>query len=310
MVKINLFDQTLKIIGRNYADSLLRLALPGVRARLLGTLENVELSLPVRPVDFLHRIECEGQEHILHIEFQLEHEADFPRRMHSYHGALSEQFKIPVVSVALYLSPRLSELSGEYVVRLGEQVVHRFTYPVVRLWDYVDGIRSGAYRELAPLLVMLLDRPDESVLREERELILAEPDRRKRADSLALAVMIASRYFDKAFLWRFFQEEVKEMREGTFIEDWLEEMLEQGLQQGLQQGRVEGATQAHRETILQILTTRFNPPSEQVKSLSKRLETIGELNVLRELVTHALRDCTLIDFELSLKRLSESSPQE
>lgn len=97
MVKINLFDQTLKIIGRNYADSLLRLALPGVRARLLGTLENVELSLPVRPVDFLHRIECEGQEHILHIEFQLEHEADFPRRMHSYHGALSEQFKIPVV---------------------------------------------------------------------------------------------------------------------------------------------------------------------------------------------------------------------
>lgn len=310
MVKINLFDQTLKIIGRNYAASLLRLALPGVQARLLGTLENVELSLPVRPVDFLHRIECEGQECILHIEFQLEHEADFPRRMHSYHGALSEQFKIPVLSVALYLSPRLSELPAEYLVRVGGQVVHRFTYPVVRLWDYVDRIRSGEYRELAPLLITLIDRPDEAILREERELILAEPDPRKRGDSLALAVMVASRYFDKAFLWRFFQEEVRQMREGTFIEDWLEEMLEQGLQQGLQRGRLEGATQAHRETILQILTTRFNPSPEQIKALAKKLEAIGELDVLRELVTHALRDCTFTDFNLSLTRLLETAPAD
>ncbi|MCX7681765.1 MAG: hypothetical protein N2508_07355 [Anaerolineae bacterium] len=91
------------------------------------------------------------------------------------------------------------------------------------------------------------------------------------------------------------------MREGTFIEDWLEEMLEQGLQKG----RLEGATQAHRETILQILTTRFNPPPEQVKALARKLESIGELDVLRELVTHALRDCTLTDFDLRLTRLSE-----
>ena len=44
MTKINIFDRTLKIIARNYADLLLRLAFPDVPVRLVGTLENVELS--------------------------------------------------------------------------------------------------------------------------------------------------------------------------------------------------------------------------------------------------------------------------
>ncbi|MEA3338830.1 MAG: hypothetical protein U9R15_02585, partial [Chloroflexota bacterium] len=205
MTKINLFDQTLKIIARNYAESLLQLAFPDTPVRLVGALENVELSLPIRPVEFVHRIEHEGQEYILHIEFQLKHEADFPRRMHSYHGALTEQFKLPVLTLALYLKPRSSPPPNEYTVCLGERVVNRFSYPVLQLWDYVDEIRSGQYRQLAPLLVTLVQTPDEHILNEERELIMTESVDHKRADLLALAVMVASRYFDKPFLWQFFR---------------------------------------------------------------------------------------------------------
>jgi hypothetical protein len=85
---VNLFARTLKVIARNHAALFLPLALPGAPVQLLGTLETVELSLPGRPVDFIHRIGYKEQEHILHLEFQLKHEADFPRRMCSYHGAL------------------------------------------------------------------------------------------------------------------------------------------------------------------------------------------------------------------------------
>ena len=53
MTKVDIFDRTLKIIARDYADLLLRLAFPDTSVRLLGVLENVELSLPVRPVDFV-----------------------------------------------------------------------------------------------------------------------------------------------------------------------------------------------------------------------------------------------------------------
>jgi len=303
MTKINLFDQTLKIIGRYYAELLLQLAFPDIPARLIGTLENVELSLPVRPVDFVHRIEYEGQEYILHIEFQLKHETNFPRRMHSYHGALTEQFKLPVLTLALYLKPRSSPLPNEYTVSLGDRVVNRFSYPVLRLWDYVDEIRSGQYRELAPLLVTLVQTPDEHTLNEERELIMTESVEHKRADLLALAVMVAARYFDKPFLRQFFREEVEQMRESSFIEDWIQEGIEQGIEQGIKQGRMKGAVQTQHETILQILNMRFNPSWQQIESLMQQLKAIDDPTRLRKLVDHALRDVTLTDFDTRLQKL-------
>ena len=305
MTKINIFDRTLKIIARNYVDLLLRLAFPDVPVRLVGTLENVELSLPVRAVDFVHRVEYQAQEYILHLEFQLEHQDGFPRRMCGYYGALTEQFKQPVMTLALYLKPRRSPIPNEYVVTLGEQVVNRFTYPVIPLWDHVEEIRSGQYRELAPLLTMLVSEPGPDLLREERELIRQEPDERKRADLLALAVTIATRYFDKAFLWRFFGEELEQMREATFIEDWIQEGIEQGLQQGLQQGQMEGTVRTQRENILQVLRARFGLSQQREKPLADQLETIDDLDALRDLFNHALLDVTLTDFSTQLEQAAD-----
>lgn len=305
MTKINVFDRTLKIIARNYADLLLQLAFPGVPVHLVGTLENVELSLPVRPVDFVHRVEYEGQEYILHLEFQLEHESGFPRRMCDYYGALSAQFKQPVMTLALYLKPRRSPIPNEYAVTLGDQVVNRFTYPVLRLWDYVEEIRSGQYRGLAPLLAMLVREPDESLLKEERELIRGEPDGRKRANLLALAMTIASRYFDKTFLRRFFREELEQMREATFVEEWIQEGIEQGLQQGLRQGQVKGTRRTQRENILQVLRARFKLSRQETEPLAEQLETIDDLDDLKELFDHALLDVTVADFSTQLARMGD-----
>jgi len=54
MPEINIFDRTLKIIARDHSETFLKLALPGKEIRLVGTLENVELSLPEERVDFIH----------------------------------------------------------------------------------------------------------------------------------------------------------------------------------------------------------------------------------------------------------------
>jgi hypothetical protein len=67
----NLFDRTLKIIARNHADLFLRLAFPDLEIELSGTPENVELALPVQPVDFVHRALYAGDEYLMHVEFQL-----------------------------------------------------------------------------------------------------------------------------------------------------------------------------------------------------------------------------------------------
>jgi hypothetical protein len=317
LAKLDLFDQTLKIIARNYAGTFLKLAFPDIPVRLLGVTENVELSLPSRPVDFVHRVEYEGQEYILHLEFQLEHEAGFPQRMCSYYGLLTEQFKLPVLSLALYLSPRKAAIPNEYAVGLGPHVVNRFVYPVLRLWDYTEEIRAGKYRELAPLLVMLAPKPTADLLEEERNLVLAEPERQKRADLLSLAVTVAARYFDRNFLWRFFREELEMIREATFMEEWLEELVEErvqkslqegrekGLQEGRQEGLQEGLLEATRKNILRILQGRFHITAKQEKQILQAMNQIGDFAALDGLVEHAIQDITLIDFQTSLRRLVE-----
>ncbi|HDN80829.1 MAG TPA: hypothetical protein ENG33_10250 [Chloroflexi bacterium] len=250
MTRFNIFDRVLKIIARDYAELFLQLAFPGLGLRLVETLENVELALPERRVDFIHRVEWEDEEYLLHLEFQLRHRADFPRRMCHYSAMLSLQLGEPVLSLALYLEPRKRPIPNEYVVKVGDTVINSFTYPVLKLWEFRDEVWQGKYRELAPLLISLVEEPTPQVLAREKELILAEEDRRKRANLLAAAVTVASRYFEKDFLWDFFREEVEEMRHASFIEDWLEKERAQSLQQGIQQGRKEGAVQFLRKLVL------------------------------------------------------------
>lgn len=243
MTAINVFDRVLKILARNYADSFLQLLLPNVSLRLVGTLENVELAIPEERVDFVHRVQWEEQEYLLHIEFQSEHRADVPERLFVYSALLTKQMGLPVITLVLYLRPREAPLPSTYQVQVGNEVLNRFEYSVVRLWEYADEIADGRWPELSPLLVTLVQKPDERVLTRERELILQEQEPRKRADLLACAVTVGARYFDKEFLWRFFREELEMMKEASFIEDWLEEKLEEGLQQGLQQGLQRGLQQ-------------------------------------------------------------------
>ena len=157
---------------------------------------------------------------------------------------------------------------------------------MLKLWEYEAEIRAGFWPELAPLLVMLTPPPpDKKVLTVELDLIRQETDSQKRGALLASAVTIASRYFDKEFLWRFFREEVEQMREGTFIEEWLNEKLEQGLQQG---------ERRQSEAILtRILARRFGrlPPG-----LVKRLALITVVQ-MEALVDAALDAQDLAAFE-------------
>ncbi len=297
MADINIYDRTLKIIARDYAEVFLKLAFPDEEVRLIGTLENVELSLPEERVDFIHQLEYNGENYLLHVEFQLQHKKDFPKRVFVYSAEFTDQFDIPVISLALYLERRESPIPDSYTVCLGNNVINYFSYPVLKIWDYEKEIREGKFPELAPLLAMIVKKPMVDTLEEERRLILQETDAKKRADLLACAVTIASKYFDRDFLWRFFREEVEQMRNVSFIEDWIKEAeeeaarrglqqgiqqgIQQGLQQGIQQGVQQGYAQACREDIVSLLEDRF----ELIKgNILEQLENVVRVESLRMLL--------------------------
>jgi len=138
--EINLFDRVLKILARHYAEVFLRLAFPDGGVQLIGTDENVEISLPDQRIDFLHQIRADGQEYLLHFEFQLQHRRNIPRRIFIYSAERTHQFDKPVISIVLYLERREAPIPNEYTVEIGRTVIHRFTYPILKLWDYEDEI--------------------------------------------------------------------------------------------------------------------------------------------------------------------------
>jgi len=301
MAGINIFDRTLKIIARDRAEVFLRLAFPGEEIKLVGTLENVELSLPEERVDFVHELEYNGQEYLFHVEFQLQHKKTFPRKVFIYSAELTDQFDKPVISLALYLEQRKSPVPKSYTVSLGSNVINRFSYPVLKIWDYEKEIREGKLRELAPLLPMIVEEPTEETLEEERQLILQEEDDKKRSRLFATAVTIASRYFERDFLWKFFREEMEQMREVPFISDWIKEAEEEGVrrgflqgqQEGQQEGRQEGYTQACREDIISLLEDKFGVVNGNIL---RALDKVKRTESLRMLLRKVLQVETQEEF--------------
>ena len=309
MATINTFDRSLKVIARNHADLFLRLALPNIPLTLVNQPENVELSLPVQPVDFVHRMLHQGQEWLLHIEFQLEHFADFPRRMCHTHGALTQQFKMPVLSFAVYLQRRKAPLPTEYLVEIDNVAINRFSYPVIKLWEYTQQIRSGQLRELAPLLVMLEEAPNEETLQVERQLILAEPDPDKRADLLAIAITLAARMFDREFLRRFFREELAQMQHATLVDEWLDEAVQKAVQETeskAAQSKFAGIKQRVIISIVRILTNRFAISAIQAESIKQKLNQITNLSTFDTVEENALSSFNFTEFSLTLDELLQT----
>jgi len=286
------FDRTLKVIAFHFAEAFLRLAFPDADLELIGHETNVELNLPEERVDFVHRVRFNGQEYLFHLEFQLAHRTDLPVRLFIYAALLTAQYELPVITLVLYLQFRASDVPTEYAVLVGGRVVNRFTYPVVRLWEHVDEIRSGRFRELAPLLVTLVEKPDEAVLAEERELILQEQDPKQGGALLALAVAVASRFFEKELLWRFFREEMEEMRNASFIEDWIEEAEIKAAQEARLQGHAEG----EKTALTRILARRFGRLPAQ---WDRRLEPLT-VTQLEELIDYVVEAPDLATFEQRL----------
>ena len=70
MPEIIVFDRVMKIIAREYAQTFLHIAFPDENIKLVGTLENVELTLPEERVDFVHQLSYNDEEYLLHLEFQ------------------------------------------------------------------------------------------------------------------------------------------------------------------------------------------------------------------------------------------------
>ncbi len=278
-------------MARQYPEAFIKVALGSTENIVFETIENPEINLPERRLDFVYGLSDEEKEYILHLDFQLRHEASLPERMHIYNALLTASNNKPVISKIIYLERReYRNLPQEYVVSYQGKRENVFTYQAIMLWDYTEKIASGELGELAPLLILLTKEKSEEVLVKSKELIFKSQDQRWQADALSLAATIAGRYFPKEFLFKFFKEEMKMLREASIVQDWINEGMEKGQIKTLQEG------------IPDVPAECFGLIK---KGIGKKIKAIDDSLVLKSLPKKSIKVASLEEFAGLLDELEK-----
>ena len=81
---------------------------------------------------------------------------------------------------------------------------------------------------------------------------------------------------------------------------FLRRIREEGWTEGLDEGRTEGLA-AMRQSVLDVLAERFDPPATHYRRIEAQLETTTDLEQLRALLQAAIRATDVADFEQALE---------
>ncbi len=84
------------------------------------------------------------------------------------------------------------------------------------------------------------------------------------------------------------------MQESSVIQYFKEQGIEQGIKQGIEQGIEQGERKASIESLLDVLEVRFQ--SSEAQTLKPKIESIEELQTLKQLLREALQVSSLDEF--------------
>ena len=297
-IQISPFDRSLKILARDHPEIFLKLIFKGDdEAVHVALRENPEVNLAEKRLDYAFLITMKsGEKLVLLLEFLFLPERGSLRDYYIKHGLMTAISDDPVILVVFYFSERGSkDLESKYAIEAGG-LSNSFQFEAVNLNDYKKQIHDGKLRELAPFLPILEGRANEELLSEVKEMVLREPDSKKRANLFSIAMTIACRYMDKDLLKEFFKEEMEMLRQASFVEEWIEEGVQKGIQTGIQTGTLQKA----REDVVEILEVRFEIAPA---SIAMTINEIDDPSVLKMLHKKAATANSLEEFKGALKRV-------
>ncbi len=285
------YDSTMKCLSPK---------LPGDLATLIFNkrldIEPISESLPTtehRP-DFLARVSDEGEDFIIHIEFQTAHDLIMPVRMVSYYGRILAKHKLPVYPIVLYLTPEGAPVKGGYTSSVRNKHVMTFDYDVKRVWELQSKkIFENRLYGLYPLTFLMDDTDIGECTRNLDDAI--------KHNHLDNECYVCARILAEL---KYSPEVVKEMIGDDFIKQSTvyKEALHEGEAMGISIGREEGVAIGREKDILSVLATRFNQVPDQ---LSQRIHNLRERNgsLFDDLIKLAVTAKDIGDFERKLGKI-------
>ena len=129
------FDTISKHLTQTYPDDFANFTLGREDVEVLAVIDTEQLTVEAHQTDSLIRVRIDGEEALVHNEFQTTDSTNppMPRRMAGYIGRAIEQHGLPIYSNVIYLRPNAGQRDPGYYVqeRLGYQIA--IQYKVIRL---------------------------------------------------------------------------------------------------------------------------------------------------------------------------------
>ncbi|MEA3338776.1 MAG: hypothetical protein U9R15_02310 [Chloroflexota bacterium] len=297
-------DIPLKLLVREFAPDF-AVWLLNVKREDVHRVQPLNVELPAGSVhsDTVFRVTLSGGRiTLLHIEFQgRRSERPMPLRMLDYISRLEQREWNDrkdgcLCSVVIYVGDGAGiEDDGVYRVDCPDgNLTLAWQYRVVRLWQMrAEELLSLDRPALLTLVGQTRIEKPERVLPQIMEVIRQRPDKDER---IRLFAALTSLMRD---------EEVLEMTEQLMETVDRDLMLDTPfLRRVRTKGRIEGLAEGvntMRQSVLDILALRFDPPATQYRRIETQLDEIADLEQLRGFLQEIVRVTDVADFEQSVK---------
>ncbi|MCY3683598.1 MAG: hypothetical protein OXH16_19540 [Gemmatimonadetes bacterium] len=285
-------DTISKYLIQHYPDHFTRFALARDDVEVIEIIETEQPTVRARRADSFIRVRIDGQEALVHNEFQTTDSTNppMPRRMAGYIGRAIEHHGLPIYSNVIYLRPNAGQNDlGYYIQEVpGYEIAIR--YRVIRLIE-IEGqpILSTGHSGLIPFTPLM--KPPEGMasdawLHQCIHTARTRPIARSyRADYLAGMVALSELVYDSETISAvIFQEDIMDIiRESSLFQSLTQQSREEAREQGLEQG----VRQRAIEDLLDVLEIRFDMP--ETHPLSTRIAAIDDLQHLKQLLRTAVQ---------------------
>ncbi len=290
------FDTISKHLIQKYPSDFAGFTLGREDVEVLAVIDTEQYTVEARQTDSLIRVRMDGEEVLVHNEFQTTDSTNppMPRRMAGYIGHAIRQHGLPIYSNVIYLRPDAGRRDpGHYVQEhLGYEITIR--YRVIRLIE-IEGqpILSTGHSGLIPFTPLM--KPPEGMasdawLHQCIHTARTRPVARSyRADYLAGMVALSELVYESEVISGIiFKEGIMDLiRESSLFQSLTQQSREESFEQGVRQRAI--------EDILEVLKIRFD--LSETHPLSTRITAIDDLKRLKQLHRAAIQVSNLEAFQ-------------
>lgn len=268
------WDDLMKILASASPQDLVSFLSPN--AKFKHTLDK-ELKARTVKADFLGVVEWNGEEIVLHIEYQRYRDGIMDRRLWEYNVLTDCLTNKKVRSFVIYLRPDGNMIESPYVQRFSDgEVNHVFYFRNIKLWEFpMEAFLQDGMEGLLPLLPLASGNRNEKV-----NAMITGLQAANKNDLLilgyAFAVAVYNSKEDTEWLKRRFA-----MLESALEGSWVyKEIIEKGLVQGRKEGLDQGKLQNQRQDLVAYVDVQFPELTALAKERVEQIEDWNKLHTM------------------------------